>query len=59
MKHIITILGSAMLTMSPMFSLIAFMLYGGEDQTIDAICFVTFGATMYALAHLQTYTKRK
>ena len=57
MKHTLTIIGSAMLIMSPMLSLITFMLYGGKDQTIDAICFVAFGVTMYALARFQTYTK--
>ena len=57
MKHTLAILGSAILTMSPLFSLIAFMLYGSESSTIDAICFVTFGLTCYCLAHLQSYVK--
>lgn len=57
MKHIITILGSGIITLSPVFSLMGFMLYGGEDPTIDAICFVSFGLTCYCLAHLQSYIK--
>jgi hypothetical protein len=57
MKHIITILGSAIITMSPVFSLCAFCIYGGRSEVFDAVCFLTFGATMYALAHLQSYIK--
>ena len=57
-KHILTILGSGLLTLSPMFSLVAFMLYGGVDPTVDAVCFIAFGLTCYALAHLQCFMKR-
>jgi hypothetical protein len=56
MKHAFTILGAGLITISPLFSLIGFLLYGGEP-TIDAICFVTFGLTCYCLAHLQSYVK--
>jgi hypothetical protein len=57
MKTAFIILGSGIITISPLFSLIGFMLYGGESPTIDAICFVTFGLTCYCLAHLQSYVK--
>jgi len=57
MKHAFIILGSAIITMSPVFSLCAFCIYGGRSEVFDAVCFLTFGATMYALAHLQSYIK--
>jgi hypothetical protein len=57
MKHAFTILASAIVTMSPTFSLCAFAIYGGKDELLDLICFLTFGATCYALARLQTFVK--
>jgi hypothetical protein len=57
MKHAFTILASAIVTMSPCFSLCAFAIYGGKDELLDLICFLTFGATCYALARLQTFVK--
>jgi TctA family transporter len=59
MKNIITVLTSAFITLSPTFSLCAFSIYGGKNEVFDAICFLTFGATCYALARLQTYIKSK
>jgi len=57
MKQALAILGAGILTLSPVFSLMGFMLYGGTDPTIDAICFVSFGLTCYCLAYLQSYIK--
>lgn len=56
-KNVLTILGAAGVTMSPVFSVVAFSIYGGRSEVFDAVCFIAFGATCYALAHLQSYIK--
>ena len=58
MKTVFTILGSAIVTMSPTFSLCAFAIYNGRNEVFDALCFLTFGATCYCLARLQSYAKK-
>ena len=58
MKTALTILGSAIVTLSPTFSLCAFAIYNGRNEVFDAICFLTFGATCYCLARLQAYAKK-
>ncbi len=57
MKHALTIIASAIITLSPTFSLCAFAIYGGKNELFDCACFLVFGATCYALAHLQTSAK--
>jgi TctA family transporter len=59
MKNTFTIVTSAIITLSPTFSLCAFSIYGGKNELFDVICFLTFGATCYTLARIQTYTKSK
>ncbi len=58
MKHALIILGSAIITISPTFSLCAFAVYGGKNELFDVACFLTFGATCYCLARLQSYAKK-
>jgi hypothetical protein len=55
MKHAFTIIASAIVTLSPTFSLCAFAIYGGKNELFDCICFLVFGATCYTLARLQTF----
>lgn len=57
MKYTLKVLASAIITMSPVFSVIAFSIYGGKNEVFDAICFLTFGATCYSLACLQSYIR--
>ncbi len=57
MKHALNIIASAIVTLSPTFSLCAFAIYGGKNQLFDCVCFLVFGATCYTLAHLQTSAK--
>ena len=57
MKHALTIIASAIVTLSPTFSLCAFAIYGGKNELFDCACFLVFGATCYTLARLQTSAK--
>ena len=58
MKHALTIIASAIITLSPTFSLCAFAIYRGKNELFDCLCFILFGATCYALAHLQNFCKK-
>jgi TctA family transporter len=58
MKHALIIIASAIITISPCLSLCAFAVYGGRNEFFDTICFLTFGATCYCLARLQSYAKK-
>jgi hypothetical protein len=59
MKSTFTIITSTFVTLSPTLSLSAFAIYGGKNELFDFICFLCFGATCYALAHLQPFSKGK
>lgn len=56
-KHVALVMASGLLMLSPMLSLLVFIL-SPADPVKDAICFCTFGLTCYTLAHFQAWVKR-